>query len=119
MYCNACGQAMAEDDHAFAGRTVVTRGERASIERLDTHHFESVGGDARTHEALGFTHAGQVDPPVGICGETVEGFTYEKFEQTLRRNREALVKRHAARHVKFTVYVRDGKAALKANPIKE
>jgi hypothetical protein len=53
------------------------------------------------------------------CGETIEGFTYEKFEQTLRKNREALVKRHAARHVKFTVYVRDGKAALKANPIKE
>lgn len=53
------------------------------------------------------------------CGENVEGFTYEKFEQTLIKNKDTLVKRHGAKRVKFSVYVKDGKAALKASPIKE
>jgi hypothetical protein len=53
------------------------------------------------------------------CGENIDGFTYEKFEQTLKKNREALIKRHGAKQVKFSVYVKDGKAALKASPIKE
>jgi hypothetical protein len=52
------------------------------------------------------------------CGENVEGFTYEKFEQTLRTTRERLIARHGASRVKFSVYVKEGKAALKANPIK-
>jgi hypothetical protein len=53
------------------------------------------------------------------CGESIDGFTYEKFETTLKKNRDALVKRHGAARVKFSVYVKDGKAALKASPIKE
>jgi hypothetical protein len=53
------------------------------------------------------------------CGEPVEGFTYEKFAERLRKNRDTLVQRHGAKRVKFGVYVKDGKAALKANPIKE
>jgi hypothetical protein len=53
------------------------------------------------------------------CGENVEGFTYEKFEVTLRKNRDTLLQRHGAARVKFSVYVKDGKAALKANPIRE
>ena len=53
------------------------------------------------------------------CGENVDGFTYEKFEQTLRKNRDALVQRHGASQVKFSVYVKDGKAALKASPIRD
>jgi hypothetical protein len=52
------------------------------------------------------------------CGESIEGFTYDKFEQTLRKNEEALRKRHGAQRVKFNVYVKEGKAALKASPIK-
>jgi len=53
------------------------------------------------------------------CGESVEGFTYDKFVERLRKNRDALVQRHGAKRVKFGVYVKDGKAALKANPIRE
>jgi hypothetical protein len=53
------------------------------------------------------------------CGENVDGFTYEKFEQTLIKNRDTLVKRHGAKRVKFSVYVKDGKAALKASPLKD
>jgi hypothetical protein len=53
------------------------------------------------------------------CGENVDGFTYEKFEQTLKKNRDTLMNRHGAKRVKFSVYVKDGKAALKANPLRE
>lgn len=54
------------------------------------------------------------------CGEKTEGFTYEKFEQTLKKTRETLIARHDCKRVKFSVYVKDdGKAALKASPIKE
>ncbi|HYO95504.1 MAG TPA: MXAN_5187 family protein [Polyangiaceae bacterium] len=53
------------------------------------------------------------------CGESVDGFTYAKFEQTLRKNRDALLSRHGAKTVKFSVYVKDGKAALKASPLKD
>jgi hypothetical protein len=53
------------------------------------------------------------------CGEDVEGFTYEKFEITLKKHEEAIAQRHGAAKVKFAVYVKDGKAALKASPIRE
>lgn len=49
------------------------------------------------------------------CGENVDGFTYDKFEKKLREN----VARLGARRVKFSVYVKDGKAALKASPLKD
>lgn len=52
------------------------------------------------------------------CGEAVEGFTYEKFRATLVKNRDALASRHGAGQVRFSVYVKDGKAALKANPLR-
>lgn len=53
------------------------------------------------------------------CGENTDGFTFEKFEQTLKKNRDTLVQRHGAKQVKFSVYVKEGKAALKASPIRE
>lgn len=52
------------------------------------------------------------------CGESVEGFTYEKFRQTLVKNRQVLVERHGARDVKFSVYVKEGRAALRASPVR-
>lgn len=53
------------------------------------------------------------------CSEPVEGLTFDKFRQTLRKNRDALVQRHSCKRVKFTVYVKDGRASLKATPIKD
>jgi hypothetical protein len=52
------------------------------------------------------------------CGEPTSTLTFEKFKGTLERNKAALVARHHCERVKFTVYVKDGKAALKASPIK-
>jgi len=51
------------------------------------------------------------------CGESVEGFTYDKFRVTLVKNHEAIKARHGTQMVKFTVYVKDGRAAVKASPV--
>ena len=53
------------------------------------------------------------------CGEATAGLTFDKFAQTLKKNRDAIVSRHAAKRVRFTVYKKEGKAALKATPLKE
>ena len=52
------------------------------------------------------------------CGEPVDTLTFDKFKATLERNKAALVERHNCTRVKFTVYEKDGKAALKASPLK-
>lgn len=53
------------------------------------------------------------------CGEPTEGLTFEKFQQTLKKNRDALMQRHGCKHVKFSVYVKDGRASLKATPVRD
>jgi hypothetical protein len=51
------------------------------------------------------------------CGEPTEGITFDKFAGKLRSNRQQLITRYACKTVKFQVYVKDGKAALKATPV--
>ncbi len=52
------------------------------------------------------------------CGEPTSGLTFEKFQVTLRKNREQLIAKTKCKRVKFTVYVKDGRAALKASPVR-
>jgi hypothetical protein len=52
------------------------------------------------------------------CGEAAEGLTYDRFAQKLRKNRDQLMEKYSCRTVRFQVYVKEGKAALKATPIK-
>jgi hypothetical protein len=53
------------------------------------------------------------------CNEATEGISFEKFKNTLRKNRDQLLQRHACKSVRFSVYVKDGKAALKASPVRD
>ena len=53
------------------------------------------------------------------CGESIGALTYEKFVAKLHKNREQLVAKYQCRSVRFTVYVKDGKAALKAAPVRD
>lgn len=53
------------------------------------------------------------------CGEPPENLTFEKFAAKLRKNKEQLVQKYACKSVRFQVYVKEGKAALKATPVKE
>jgi hypothetical protein len=51
-------------------------------------------------------------------GESIDGVSLEKFLVKLKANRAQLMSRYACRTVKFQVYVKDGKAALKATPVQ-
>ena len=53
------------------------------------------------------------------CGEPTSGLTYAKFSEKLVKNRHDLMAKTGCKEVRFTVYVKDGKAALKATPVKE
>ena len=53
------------------------------------------------------------------CGEPADGLAFEKFAVKLKKNRELLVQKYACRTVRFQVYVKEGKAALKATPVKD
>ncbi|KIG19241.1 Antifreeze glycopeptide AFGP polyprotein precursor [Enhygromyxa salina] len=54
----------------------------------------------------------------GACGEPTEGFTYEKFAKKLRKQSDTLLSRADVTDVQFSVYVKDGKAALRAKVVK-
>lgn len=51
-------------------------------------------------------------------GEPTDKLTYEKFRGTLQRNKDALMARHGCARVRFRVYEKEGKTALKASPVK-
>jgi len=53
------------------------------------------------------------------CGEATSGLTYQKFSEKLIKNRDDLMSKTGCKEVRFTVYVKDGKAALKATPVKD
>ena len=53
------------------------------------------------------------------CGESADGLTFERFAVKLRKNRDQLMAKYGCRTVRFQVYVKDGKAALKATPVKD
>lgn len=52
------------------------------------------------------------------CGESVDSLTFERFSKKLEKNQAALMTKHSCKSVKFQVYEKDGKAALKASPVK-
>jgi hypothetical protein len=52
------------------------------------------------------------------CGESSAGIQYERFATKLRANRAQLVEKYRCSTVRFTVYVKEGRAALKATPVR-
>ena len=53
------------------------------------------------------------------CGEPADPSEYKKFRHKLLRTRQQLVEKFKCKDVRFRVYVRDGKAALRAAPVLE
>jgi hypothetical protein len=51
------------------------------------------------------------------CRESVEGLSYEQFRRRLSDSRATIIREHGCMSVEFHVYVKDGRAALKAIPI--
>jgi hypothetical protein len=52
-------------------------------------------------------------------GESVHALTLEKFRVKLEANRQQLVTKYACRTARFSVYIKDGKAAIKATPVRD
>ncbi len=52
------------------------------------------------------------------CGEPTQGLTYERLRTKLESNRAALMAKYGCRTVRFQVYVKEGKTALKATPVR-
>lgn len=52
-------------------------------------------------------------------GEPTQGLTFDKVFDRLRAHRADLLKKYNCRRVDFQVYVKDGKAAIKARPVFE
>jgi hypothetical protein len=52
------------------------------------------------------------------CGESTQGLTYERLRAKLESNRDALMAKYGCRSVRFQVYVKEGKTALKATPVR-
>ena len=53
------------------------------------------------------------------CGESITAVTMEKFREKLVSNREQLVNKYGCRTARFSVYVKDGKAAIRATPVRD
>lgn len=53
------------------------------------------------------------------CGQDVESLSREKFDLLLRRQEKSLRERFGAREVRFRVAVENGRAKLKATPVKD
>lgn len=52
------------------------------------------------------------------CGENVDKLTFDAFAAKLDKNKQAVVDKTGCVDVTFRVYIKDGKAALKATPVK-
>lgn len=111
--------AVFDDDNDEEGRTMIAR----VPEELLAASADRAASSATSPQSATDVHFRQVyDEFVQVkkqCGESLTGFTFEKFAQTLKKNKETIVQKHDAQDVKFTVYIKDGKAALKATPVKE
>ncbi len=52
------------------------------------------------------------------CGENVDKLTFDAFSAKLDKNKQAVMDKTGCIDVGFRVYIKDGKAALKATPVK-
>jgi hypothetical protein len=86
----------------------------------DSVSFADVGGGGgkQDREAYYRTIYDEFVETKVACGEPIDGFTYEKFAKKLRTQSESLMSRSEVSDVQFSVYVKDGKAALRAKVVK-
>jgi hypothetical protein len=53
------------------------------------------------------------------CGEDTADLSYDRFVVKLLKNRQQILEKHKAKSVRFQVYAKDGKAALRALPVRD
>ena len=52
-------------------------------------------------------------------GESTASLTLDKFRAKLEANRQQLIAKYSCRTARFSVYIKDGKAAIKATPVRD
>ena len=52
------------------------------------------------------------------CGAPTASVAANKFFAKLQSNRDQLIAKYGCRTARFSVYVKDGKAAIKATPVR-
>jgi hypothetical protein len=52
-------------------------------------------------------------------GEPTASLTLDKFRAKLDANRAQLIAKYSCRTARFSVYIKDGKAAIKASPVRD
>ena len=52
------------------------------------------------------------------CGEDTSKLTFDRFAKSLEKNRHQIMSMPGVKGVRFTVYEKNGKAAIKANPVR-
>jgi hypothetical protein len=111
---NPAMRAFVQPDSSEDARTVVAQvppellsqgSARAELESPDEPHYREV-------------YDKFVETRIS-CGEDTSDLTYERFVAKLVKNRQQIVEKHKAKSVRFQVYVKDGKAALRALPVRE
>jgi hypothetical protein len=86
-------------------------GSPAAATKADSH--ESNGDDAHWREVYEAYIATRKQ-----CGEPIDNLNFDKFGLTLRKTRDQIIDKQGVKTVRFSVQVKEGKAALKAQPIK-
>ncbi len=108
-------RAIVEDDDGFGDSEESTAVTHIPKELLEEASAPAVQGeDIHFREVFDKFVATQKK-----CGASVNGLTFDKFVRKLHAAREQVMKHHDAASVRFTVYVKEGRAALKASPVKQ
>ena len=128
----------------MSGRSGQTPGPRSGAAALGSGSLQVDGGSADGIEPAGMDAATRIDGEAALpaddgaeswdahirtvfedylsirekCGESVAGMSLDKFRAKLETNRQQLVSKYSCRSARFSVYIKDGKAAIKATPVR-
>jgi len=93
---------------------------RAAAPPLPNAKPAAVAGDGQDPD---YAHFSQVFQEYLVlrqkCGESVAGLSLDKFAAKLQSNRDQLISKHGCRTAHFAVYEKDGKAAIRAVPVRD
>ncbi len=114
-------------EHAAKEHAAVEAARHAAAQQTEGEDGANV-----TLSDFSFTRPAEVDPDEAHFKETFQKFldlraelgeptdkvSYDRFAAKLRKNRDDLMTRSGGRAIRFSVYAKDGKAAIKASAVK-
>lgn len=98
------------------GRGAMPMAQADDSPTANMNNQQSVGDADEAHIRQVFTEYMGVRTQTG---ESTRGLTLDKFRERLDENRKAIVAKYNCRSARFAVYIKDGKAAIRATPVKD